>query len=203
MAIERTETLLHWNHFLTLEEDLLTISRYVEFANVYDENGNSYNNNSTFSAEIAKLLLNIGSEVDVVLKEICKKYNVNTSKANIKTYMNTVKTHIPYFTNVIVNIPRLGIKNLTPWEQWDNSKSPLWWQAYNNVKHNRNLYFHEANIKNCLNAAAALYICVLILYKDKANSGKLPQLPKLFNIEDQYFGGTSMGRDGFSFRYNL
>lgn len=206
MGIHRTNTLLHWNYFLALEEDLLTISRYIELSTVFDKDEVKHNNDLTFSEEIAKLLLNVGSEVDVVLKEICKKYNPSTRASNINHYKTEVLRYIPTFTKIKVTIPRLGITDLNPWERWDNNSNnlnPIWWKSYNDVKHNRSLYFQEANIKNCLNAIAALYICVLFLYKNEANNGDLLQLPKLFNIEDKYFGGTSLGRYGNSFRYNI
>lgn len=206
MAIERTKTLLHWNYFLALEEDLLTISRYVELSSVFDNNGKKFDNNLTFSSEIAKLFLNIGSEIDVVLKEICKKYGYSNNIENINQYRDIILRELPNFVKVKATIPRLGITNLNPWEKWSNSnnlKNPLWWKAYNKVKHDRSLYFQEANIKNCLNAIAALYICVLFLYQEEANLGNLPQLPKLFNIEDKYFRGTSIGRYGICFKYKL
>lgn len=72
-------------------------------------------------------------------------------------------SNIPNFAKVKVTIPRLGIIDLKPWQFWTDS----------------------TNIKNCLNTAAALYICTLYLYKNEANSEGLPQLPKLFNIEKE------------------
>ena len=55
----------YWNYFLSLERDLQTIGRYVEF---------SENNFNVYSVEILKLFLAASSEFEVVLKEIGKKY---------------------------------------------------------------------------------------------------------------------------------
>ena len=42
------------------------------------------------------------------------------------------------------------------WSAAPNYKSPDWWSPYNKVKHDRLLYYKDANLKNVLNALAAL-----------------------------------------------
>ena len=44
MGIKRQETLIHWNYFLSIEEDLYKLQRYVDFTS---------DNDSTYSLEIA------------------------------------------------------------------------------------------------------------------------------------------------------
>jgi len=66
--------LLHWNYFLALESDLDRVSRYVEFTTY---------NYTTYSLEMAHLLLAAGSEIDVVLKSLCKKVNPTIEASNI------------------------------------------------------------------------------------------------------------------------
>ena len=39
-------------------------------------------------------------------------------------------------------------------------KIPDWWNGYNKVKHNMDTEFNKANLKNVLNALAALFILV-------------------------------------------
>lgn len=51
-----------WNYFLALEQDLLRSTEFVE---------PSETNFSSYSNWFAKLLLLVGSEVDVVAKQIC------------------------------------------------------------------------------------------------------------------------------------
>ena len=45
--------------------------------------------------------------------------------------------------------------------------NPLWWQGYNQVKHQRNHYFEKANLKNVLNAMGGLLVTVFYYYKLK------------------------------------
>jgi len=64
MVLKEGPKLLHWNYFLVLESDLEHISRYIEFTT---------DNFKVYSQEFAHILLAASSEVDVVLKSLCKK----------------------------------------------------------------------------------------------------------------------------------
>jgi len=192
MGITRKDTLLHWNFFLALEDDLETLSKYIDFSA----------NDEVYSIEIARLFLNTCSEVDVILKQLCKAIDQNSTAGSINHYYNEISAALPNLVPFKVTIPRLGL-TLTPWIDWSNDHPPFWWKDHNKVKHHRHENFSKANLKNCLNAVAGLYVAVLYLYMEQAESGELLQLPKLFNVDDQYFSGTQMGRYGNSFVYKL
>lgn len=192
MGIAREKTLLHWNFFLALEEDLETLSRYIDFSS----------NDEVYSIEIARLFLNSCSEVDVILKQLCKAINPDSTASSINNYYNEIQKVFPQFFDFEVTIPRLGL-TLTPWIDWKENNPSFWWQHHNKVKHHRHENFEKANLKNCLNSVAGLYVAVLYLYQQQAETGELFQLPKLFNVSDKYFAGTKMGRYGNSFVYRL
>lgn len=193
MGITRQETLIHWNYFLTIEDDLYNLNRYVDFSKA---------NDCTFSLEIARILLSACSEVDVVLKQLCLTIDKATSANTINQYHNLITTKISDFTSFKVILPTHGLE-LQPWINWEANTPPIWWTAHNKVKHERHKLFELATLKNCLNSVAGLYVSVLHLYHEKANTGELLQLPRLFNVSDEHFGGTSMGRYGHSFIYKL
>lgn len=193
MGIKRQETLIHWNYFLSIEEDLYKLGRYVDF---------SKKNDSTFSLEIARILMAASAEVDVVAKQLCLTIDSSSKAKNINQYHDPITNHITNFKTFKVLVPTQGLE-LTPWSSWQNDKPPLWWTANNKVKHQRHEHFEKASLKNCLNSVAGLYIAVLHLYFDQAINGDLLQLPKLFNVSDDHFGGTKMGRFGNSFVYKL
>jgi hypothetical protein len=193
MGITRQNTLIHWNYFLAIEEDLLKLSRYVDF---------SSQNDDTFSLEIARILMASSAEIDVVLKQLSIALDASSAANNINQYHDLITPIIPNFKSFKVSVPTQGLE-LTPWISWQNNTPPLWWSANNKVKHHRHEHFDKASLKNCLNSVAALYISVLHLYAPQANSGELLQLPRLFNVDDEFFGGTSIGRYGHSFRYRI
>jgi hypothetical protein len=59
-----------------------------------------------------------------------------------------------------------------PWEDWSGHSNPDWWRSYNNVKHQRDVYFHEATLRNAINALGALLLLDYSYY-----SYSLSQLP--------------------------
>lgn len=185
--------MIHWNYFLSIEEDLHKLGRYVDF---------SEQNHSTYSIEIARILMTACAEIDVVLKQLCLAINGNSTADNINKYHDLIAKHSGNFKTFKVIIPTQKLE-LTPWLLWENRNPPLWWSANNKVKHQRHEHFDKATLGNCLNAVAGLYITVLHLYSHQANKGELLQLPRLFNVVDEYFNGTSMGRYGHSFRYKI
>jgi len=155
--IDQKPSLVHWNYFLALEKDVEILSRYIEF------NSDNFN---TYSIELAHLLLAASSEIDVVLKTLCKMFDSSKKPNNINGYRKIIPVCIKDFARDKVKIDRFGLV-LNPWENWLVDKNPLWWNSYNNVKHERNNYFSEANLKNSLNAMAALLVCIYHYYKKK------------------------------------
>lgn len=192
MTIHRAPVFGHWNYFLALEQDLDRLARYVDFSA----------NDKTYSLEIARLFLGASSEVDVVLKLICKRFVPNSKADNIGAYHPQVTANCPNFTQFEIQIPRYSLRH-QPWTNWTGNTPPTWWSDHNKVKHQREKFFERATLKNCLNAVGGLFVAVLHLYENEAMNGELPQSPILFNVEDQYFLGSQMGRFGLSTRYRV
>jgi len=146
---------LLWNYYLTLSKELSDISNYIEFDKA---------NYSTYSIELAKLLMSASSEVDVVMKQLCHSLNKKRKPKNINDYKTIIKADQikTIFINEAVLIPRHGLE-LHPWSNWKGSSNPEWWTAYNNVKHERNNHFAKATLKNTINAMGALLICIVYL----------------------------------------
>jgi len=146
-----------WNYFLALENDLQNVSRYIEFRE---------DNFKTYSIELAHLLLASASEVDVVMKEVCKLLDPNKNPKNISNYREIITRNLPQLKREVVYISRFGL-SFKPWTNWTKSKNPFWWGSYNNVTHQRNNHFEEANLKNVLNSMGGLLITVFYFYKLK------------------------------------
>ncbi len=170
MAIQENTSLLHWNYFLALEQDVERIARFVEF---------SSNNFGTYSIEMAHLYLAAASEVDVVTKQLCSMLNAEATPNNIEQYREVIKLHIPEIENSIVTIPRYGLE-LQPWSNWNNNETPNWWRDHNKVKHNRGEHFALANLKNVLNAMAGLFIVTLHYQRLSISGKRIEPPPNLF-----------------------
>jgi hypothetical protein len=179
MAIQSQKIEAHWNYFLAIERDLDVLSRYIEFDD---------SNFGCFSMEIARIVLAAGAEVDVVCKQICRS-NSDTSANGINSYRESIKSLIPDIHDFQVFIPRFGL-TLQPWDNWRAERGiPDWWTAYNKIKHHRDSEYHQASLKNALNAVAGLFVMVLYLYKEKAKLGELLPSPQLFRVGPDHDGG--------------
>jgi hypothetical protein len=174
MVRETMGTYRYWQHFLALEADFSATSRYVEF---------SQQNFATFSIEYAKLLLAIGSEVDVLCKIICEKIDSTVKRDNINDYRTCITAHSQIAgEEVLVRRYNLAFQ---PWEPWAYGKIPAWWRSYNNVKHQRDIYSHEANLENCSNAISALFIAVIYCHKAEQSIDSLEPYPVLLGREKE------------------
>jgi len=96
-----------------------------------------------------------------------------------------------------VSIPKY-ILALTPWLDWDQGNNPAWWRSYNNVKHERNAHYAEANLGNALSAIAGLCVLVCYLYHDFFESNVIRR-PLLFLDNKHTSGGTLL----YGNRYRL
>jgi hypothetical protein len=145
----------HWNYYLAIERDLENTSRYVEFSDP---------NLETYSIEFARILFSASSEVDVIMKQLCQLIDKDSSPERIGDYRRIVRQKCQEFIDEEIAIGRYGMK-YKPWINWRDDINPNWWVSYNNVKHSRNSFFIEANLKNTVNAVGALLIAVLYFYK--------------------------------------
>jgi len=194
MGIQVQKIEPHWNYLLAIERNLDEISRYVEF---------DRKNFDCFSVEIARILLTSGAEVDVVCKQICKTLNANSSADSINKYRIEITPAFPDIPKFQILLPRFGLA-LTPWDEWSNPNGvPLWWTAYNKIKHHRDSEYHQANLKNALNSVAGLFVMVLYLYREKARLGELVPSPQILRVDEKHYGGSTYGGYEFGIEYRL
>lgn len=165
---------MHWNYFIALEDDLEKVARYIEF---------NEENYKTYSLELAHLLLAASSEVDVVLKELCRLIAPSSNPNHINDYRKIVLSSYSDLPNIAVYSRRHQI-NLYPWLSWQNEESPDWWRSYNKVKHDRGENFLLANLGNTLNSVGALNVVNIFynyeLQRQRHSEKGLENVPSLY-----------------------
>lgn len=149
----------HWTYYQTICTDVRTLDRYVSL---------TQSNFEAHSVECLRLLFSTCSEIDVVQKLFCEAITPGMKARNIDQYADIVLPKHPTFAATSVDIPLAGI-SLGPWGGWQRGKAPVWWRAYNDVKHERARYFEQANLGNLLAAVAGLFV-LLTYYEQKALS---------------------------------
>jgi hypothetical protein len=180
----------YWQHFLALEADFAATSRYVEFTR---------QNFGTFSIEYAKLLLAVGSEVDVLCKIICDRVDSAAKRDNIDDYRACLTAHTQIASEEVL-IRRYNL-TLKPWDAWSHGKNPSWWGSYNKVKHQRDTHFSEANLENCANAISGLFAIVLYCHKAEKSANALEPYPLVLGREkepDFYVSGPGYSVPAFT-----
>lgn len=106
-------------------------------------------NADTFSEKYFTLYQLIGSEIDVVAKELWELINPKGGENNIHKYCQTISTR---FSNFVIEDIRIKPTNsiIRPWSGWSfnvnttrngsirvNGTAPTWWNLYNKTKHQR------------------------------------------------------------------
>ncbi len=74
---EREFTNLYWKQFLMIEKEFRKAIQYVAL---------SEDNYNTYSDFFVKILLQIGSEIDVVAKTLCREINAKSKAKRIYEY---------------------------------------------------------------------------------------------------------------------
>lgn len=196
---------LHWRYYLSLEKDFLGIERYVMFDlgdNFLYANNTSKNlgNSECFSVEFIKQYQSICSEVDVILKTICKEINKNSTADSMRDYSREVLNKWPTIVDQKVRVKGMELQPFIGW------KSRIyWWSKYNEVKHHRieNENYKNANLKNTLNALAGLYILEQYLVKfigDRDNEIDVPDdVSELFEMVNWNTRHHVFGRNAYMY----
>jgi len=169
-----------------IEKDLLHLFEYI---NPCDDNLKVY------SHRTYELLLRTATEFETNCKRILEVNGYNCSK--YLNMMDYFKIHQAsklgdYKINLLLWHPTP--KTFQPFQEWaKGSHSLSWYQAYNNVKHDRNKNFGDASLENVLTAISGLYA---ILFSQFFIFTKIGSEPLMYN-EDSY--GIS-SHDGEIFR---
>ncbi len=137
----------YWKQYMLLEQEFIKTMVYVEIDQA---------NYMTYSSMYLKLLLEIGSEIDNVLKEMCSM----TGRTTIADYAQQILVNHPNIINQAVQVKDKGIC-IIPFAGWNTAQpgqSLGFWNAYNNVKHDRISNYREAALGNVIYALAGLFL---------------------------------------------
>ncbi len=179
--------MIHWNYLLSLEKDIIRLSNFIEFNEA---------NFDTYSIELLKMNLAIGSEIDVVLKLLCKSYYPEGNFNKITHYKKFINENLSEIISETISIPRYDI-TFKPFEEVGiieetEYRSPFWWKNYNSIKNKRDSEYSKANLRNLIYSFGALVLINLyriLKTKDIKNLRDLynhVDSLSLYNIGDKY-----------------
>ena len=163
IILDRTRFEYYWSYYLSIEKMLEDTRRFVASS---DENKNTY------SDEFAKIILLSCSEIDSILKLICKLKGVEKkdNEYNMRIYVQVLSENedIREFAYSPDPSTYINEKSLIvyPFKEMDKNKKYgglVWWMAYQALKHNRLESATKGNLYNAISAVSAHYILIRIL----------------------------------------
>ena len=145
--------------FLSYDTVENRILQTFQFVTPTQENRDSYSH--TFSS----ILRDSGSAFDSIMRKLIEK----TGKKS--KYQDNIIGHLDFLKDIETNLEkcslhlRYNLKTILPFEK-DLNSSPLWWRAYNAVKHDDVQRHTDGNLENALKSVAALAIIRLMICGD-------------------------------------
>ncbi|MBQ8902518.1 MAG: hypothetical protein IJY87_05640 [Bacilli bacterium] len=163
MTLDRMTFEVYWSYYKSIENMFIDTIQYVS---------PSKTNEKTYSDEYAKIILLCGSEIDSILKLICKLEKINPEKRDYS--MNDYSKFISKSTilkeecyspecmtttkeKFIMESPFKNIKVGVPYSGLD------WWKNYQALKHNRMKNAKKGNLQNTVSLLVAHYILIRYL----------------------------------------
>jgi hypothetical protein len=179
----------HWQFFESLDDELHSLSRIVEF---------SKDNFPTYSVHFARLYLSVCSEIDVVAKLLCVQIGPTKNADNIHAYRTLIAPKFPNFSKLRIEMPGHEL-DFQPWSSWDLKEVPQWWTNHNQVKHERNKFYRNANLGNLLESAAGLLVLLVYFHQRELYSQRERIQPdfKTMRLDSNVAG---VMRWGFSYK---
>lgn len=163
---------LDWRCFLAIEKDFVNTFDTVEFHE---------HNFRTFSIKYRSIILQSCSEIE----KFCKLISgiALNQKSDMGKYRKYLNTHHQGFSDVQVQIPSHN-KAATPWTALKEDKSPEFWLAYIEIKHEGKL--EQGNFYNTLLSLAA-YFSIMVAWYSKSHGsnfskGQAFEEPKFFTL---------------------
>ncbi|MBE6160245.1 MAG: hypothetical protein E7157_04275 [Lactobacillales bacterium] len=203
---------LYWNPYKQIEDEFIETFKYVDF---------SENNYNVYSSKFLKLILQIGSEIDICLKLYVNMLH-SGSYNNINEYRNIIEEYDNELVEEKVLIKNFEV-NLQPWLGLTNENNDvIWWKIYNSIKHDRTKEvsinginqkaYMFATLYNVLISLGGLYVVLMNIFSNVKNSRDDSPLPnsKIFKlISDRWsncrwysIGYVSIGADGYLYMDN-
>jgi hypothetical protein len=116
-------------------------------------------NLNAFGHQIRNLFIVACTEVENLLKSFFRDNGRKSENLNMGKYVQSNSWLQLNNYSVSLRLHRYN-QMITPFESWPTTHSLNWYQAYNDTKHNRHTDFDKANLKNLIDAVAAIHILI-------------------------------------------
>lgn len=182
------EKYLHvWQEYLDLEIEFEKIISYVPLTQDHFD---------VWSLKIGDLLIVLGSVMDSFFKLSLDDNEFdgtnNIADIRVKERHNMADYRSLFESIYALSTKKIYIRSLDdficPFEEWGKGKSPLWWDDYQKVKHNRFLNKENATIKTLLYCMAGMFLLNVIHLPTRLVLRRLNLIKTYWNkLGEEYF----------------
>ena len=161
---------LFWPIYKKLESELLSMTSHIRFDD---------NQLKVYSDNFLDILFRTAVEIEAITKELYIKSGGTPIVPESEMYFDTVcldyletkwalSKKVVLISSINLYFEKEENRTITPLKKSNKrgTSGSKWKQAYQAVKHNRSENYKSGNMKNCIDALAALYI-LNIYYKDE------------------------------------
>jgi hypothetical protein len=143
--------------FEIIKRDLQRLFEFIEPCN---------DNYLTYSQRTFELLLRACTEIESNCKQILRANNQSVNDVNILRFSDL--NGPMKLSEYVVCCPAIDFDDFSPFESFAHSdrqrRSPSWYRAYNEAKHDRAHTFSSAHLKNVIESIGAVYIILSAQY---------------------------------------
>ncbi len=144
--------------FELLKQDLKRIFEFVE---------PTKQTQLTFSHRIYEIILRACTEVESLCKQIFEANGHTIRNMNIIRFSDLEGPM--KLSQYSVQLFGYNYPEIFPFETFRsniirNERSPIWYRAYNSVKHNRNTLFEKASLQNAIEAVGGVFVLLSAMY---------------------------------------
>jgi len=167
-----------WQYFLYLDEEAITLSRYIDF---------SQYNLSGFSMEIARIQMSACAEIYNLVYDIYNQKVQRKPSGSINKIIDEMAGFSFPFCKIkelCVDIPRADIDPIQPLKEQGQNPPSEWWNAYNGVKHDRTSNYKKANLKNLIYSMAGLLVILVCYICNKSEYCSNGQTENCFHFDN-------------------
>ena len=124
-------------------------------------------NKKVYGNAIRNVIIMCCTEIDMMMKHILERNNCPKDKDYYKTPDYIKLLDVLKLNHYQLCFQRINSAIYSPFWRWNNNaptKSIWWYDAYNGVKHDREVNFKMANLGNAINALMAFAILLIAQY---------------------------------------
>lgn len=125
-------------------------------------------NKKVYGTAIRNVIIQCCTEIDMIMKHILERNNIPPKEKYYKTSDYFRLKDVLRLNQYQLCFQRLYSSScFSPFWRWDGNASTqsIWWyDAYNGIKHDRELNFKQANLGNAINAVMAFAVLLIAQY---------------------------------------